>query len=98
MFFVYGIKSQITGRVYIGQTSDIAKRLQSHNKGKVPSTREDAPWNLIAYEVFEARNVARWQEFQIKKSRGRRLKWLKTHSTGLRAGGAKTTLYCSLCK
>ena len=37
------------------------------------------------------------QEFNLKKSRGKRLKWLEEFSMGLRAGGGEKTIYCSFC-
>ena len=77
MFVVYAIKSYSTGRVYIGQTNDIEKRLQFHNNGYVKSTSRDAPWYVIALESFGTREQARWCEKQLKKSKGAREKWLK---------------------
>ena len=90
MFWVYGIKSHKDDRVYIGQTRDLEKRLKAHNSGLVQSTKKDCPWDLIAIERCETLESARWLEFQLKRSRGRRLKWLKSNSTELRAGGGKT--------
>jgi predicted GIY-YIG superfamily endonuclease len=85
MFWVYAIKSRKCGRIYIGQTINLEKRLSIHNKGQVKSTQRDRPWLLIACECCETRNQARWKEFNLKKSRGKRLKWLEEFSTGLRA-------------
>ena len=92
MFWVYAIKSRKCGRIYIGQTINLEKRLAIHNKGQVKSTQRDRPWLLIACECCEIRNQARWKEFNLKKSRGKRLKWLEEFSTGLRAGGGKVQI------
>ena len=89
MFWVYGIKSRNSGRIYIGQTCNLENRLQAHNRGLVQSTQRDRPWDLIAVEKCDTREAARWREFQIKKSRGRRVKWFQNYSAGLRAGGGK---------
>ena len=89
MFWVYGIKSQNHDRIYIGQTCDLEKRLKAHNRGVVRSTKKDRPWEIIAIERCETLGAARWLEFQLKNSRGRRLKWLKTCSTELRTGGGE---------
>jgi hypothetical protein len=43
----------------------------------------------MALKEYETRSGARWVEFQLKKSRGRRLKWIKENANGLRAGGAE---------
>ncbi|MDD2235405.1 MAG: GIY-YIG nuclease family protein [Desulfitobacteriaceae bacterium] len=92
MFRVYAIKSRKFARIYIGQTINLEKRLSMHNKGQVKSTQRDRPWVLIAFETFETRAQARWKEFNLKKSRGMRLKWLEKFSTvhalsELEAGG-----------
>ena len=76
MFVVYAIESCASGRVYIGQTQDFNKRLELHNGGRVRSTSKDRPWNLIAIESCETRDLARWREKQLKSSRGRRVKWM----------------------
>jgi putative endonuclease len=92
MFWVYGIKSHSSGRIYIGQTNDLEKRLKSHNSGLVPSTNKDRLWSLAAYEICTTRQIARWREFQLKRSRGKRLKWLRENSLGLRAGGGEKAI------
>ncbi len=79
MFAVYGIESCVTKRVYIGQTQDFDKRLHLHNGGNVKSTKIDRPWKLIAIEMFDTREDARWCEKQLKASRGRRIKWVEQH-------------------
>ncbi len=76
MFTVYAIKSCVTGRIYIGQTQNIVIRLAMHNSGRVASTRKDRPWQIVKTEYFKTRNESRWFEYQLKQSRGRRLKWL----------------------
>ncbi|WP_168432885.1 GIY-YIG nuclease family protein [Pontiella sulfatireligans] len=79
MYVVYAIESRTTGRVYVGQSQDFDKRLKLHNSGHVISTSQDGPWMLVAMECFETRDQARWCEKLLKKSRGRRLKWLEQH-------------------
>jgi predicted GIY-YIG superfamily endonuclease len=79
MFYVYAIESIKTGRIYIGQTKDIEIRLRIHNKRQVNSTAKEVPWTIIAFEKFDTRDQARWCEKNLKKSRGKRLKWLNIH-------------------
>ena len=79
MFTVYAIESNSTGRVYIGQTNAVKKRLKSHNSCYVKSTSNDVPWHIIAIELFKTREEARWRERQLKKSKGARLRWIKRH-------------------
>ena len=38
-YFVYILESEIDGRLYKGQTSDIAKRIIEHNSGKTKSPK-----------------------------------------------------------
>ncbi len=78
-FCVYGIQSESCDRIYIGQTQNINERLSQHNKGYVRSTSHDCPWHLLSLEHFDTRDDARWCEHQLKKSHGRRRKWLVHH-------------------
>jgi putative endonuclease len=77
MFQVYAIESLLTGRVYIGQSHNIAERLKLHNQGYVKSTSRDGPWRLLAFENFDSRDEARWRERTLKKSKGRRTRWIE---------------------
>jgi putative endonuclease len=79
-FVVYALKSLKTGRIYLGQTEDLAARLERHNAGAVDSTREDRPWNAVAQEGFATREEARWLEYRLKRSRGARMRWLQRNA------------------
>jgi predicted GIY-YIG superfamily endonuclease len=76
-FAVYAISGK-NGRVYVGQSQDVELRLQAHNKGLVASTKADRPWTLFKAAEFDTREQARFFEWQLKRSRGKRLKWLKS--------------------
>ncbi len=77
MFNVYAIESVVAiKRIYIGHTNDINARLKYHNSGYVKSTAKDRPWRLVALEKVESKDEARWLERSLKKSRGKRVKWL----------------------
>jgi putative endonuclease len=76
MFNIYAIESLASKLIYIGHTADIDQRLKYHNSGYVKSTAQDRPWILVAIEKIENKNEARWLERTLKKSRGKRLKWL----------------------
>jgi putative endonuclease len=78
MFYVYAIQSIVNSRVYVGQTDDIDTRLADHNAGRVLSTRQHRPWRIIKLSLCESREAARLLEYQLKGSRGKRLKWLKS--------------------
>jgi len=56
MFYVYVLKSDLDGNLYTGHTANLRKRLLEHNCGKVDSTRERTPFELVYYEA--SRNLA----------------------------------------
>ena len=49
-YYVYAIKSSLTGRIYVGMSSNIERRLQEHNNGEVFYTKGFRPWVLIFFE------------------------------------------------
>ena len=71
MFFVYVLRSQMTGRFYTGQTSSIPERLQKHEQGLSPSTKGRGPWELVHQEQFETRAQAMRRERELKTGKGR---------------------------
>jgi len=66
MFYLYIIKSQKDGNLYIGSTSDLKRRLQEHNSGKVFSTKFRSPFDLVYYEAYRAEKDAREREKNLK--------------------------------
>jgi putative endonuclease len=75
-FWVSGIQSDLSDRIYIGHTDSLLRRIEEHNAGKVNSTKDQRPWKIIALEIFTSRKDARWRENCLKKSRGLREKWI----------------------
>src|SRR5688572_27035228 len=53
--FVYVLKSDTTGRFYIGSGEDVDRRLTEHNAGRTTSTRGARPWSLYWSPAFESR-------------------------------------------
>jgi len=82
-FYVYALQDVTGKRVYIGQCGSLEKRLEAHNAGYVKSTRSDRPWTLVAFQIVEERKEARWIEHELKKSRGKRSRWLQNHAVTL---------------
>ena len=76
MHFVYIIQSQVDGSYYIGETKDVALRVQRHNEGWSRSTKGKRPWNVIYIERYPTRKDALRREREIKK-----LEEQKTHRT-----------------
>lgn len=69
-FSVYIIRSQKTGKYYIGHTDNISRRLAQHNNGFVRATKPSRPWQLIYIEKARDKNSAYRREFQIKRYKG----------------------------
>jgi len=82
MYLVYAIKSLSKERIYIGHTKDFNKRLKYHNAGYVKSTSDDRPWVLLALGEFGTRGKARWFERELKRSSGKRKKWIEKRKVG----------------
>ena len=70
MFFVYVLKSQITGLLYKGHSKDLNTRLIQHNAGKTRSTKHGIPWQLIYSESFPTREEAITRERYFKSLEG----------------------------
>ena len=76
MFYVYVLRSESTGKIYIGQTDNLEKRLKRHN-GELPSKKDSytyrntGPWVLAYTEKFSTRGFAKIREKQLKSFRGR---------------------------
>lgn len=70
MNYTYIIRSEVTGKHYIGSCESIENRLKRHNEGRNRSTKHGAPWKAVHVEVFETRQEAYRREFQIKSYKG----------------------------
>ena len=71
MFTVYALKSGKDGRIYVGFTQDINRRLKEHNSGKTKSTKGWVPWFVIFTEEVETREEARAREIYLKSGVGK---------------------------
>ena len=76
MMFVYVLRSEQDGRLYVGMSADVEKRLREHNSGRTKSTKGYRPWNLVDKEAFPDRETARKREKYLKS--GYDKQWLKT--------------------
>lgn len=68
---MYLIRSVATGRVYVGASGDVPRRIREHNAGKVPSTRRDRPWTLLEVEPHADKYTALRREKYLKSGAGR---------------------------
>jgi len=62
---------------YIGCTNNLEDRVQRHNKGQVPATKDRLPVELIVYIVFQNKYRAFEFEKYLKSGSGRA--FLKKH-------------------
>ena len=75
-YYVYVLKSKLDGKFYTGFTSDIDKRLNEHNSGKVSSTRSRIPLEIVYFEFCLNIDDAIHREKYLKTTYGKR--YLKT--------------------
>jgi putative endonuclease len=71
MYFVYVLRSEGTGRHYVGHTSELTQRLGQHNNGITKSTKNRGPWVLIYQERYPTKADAMRRERFLKTGQGR---------------------------
>jgi len=71
MYYVYILKSQSDGKLYIGYTMNLKNRLQEHERGEVVSTKARRPLQLIFYEAYRSMEDAKRRERYFKTSKGK---------------------------
>ena len=70
MWYVYFLELS-NGDVYVGSTSDLRRRFQSHQAGQVRSTKLRIPVRLRAYVAVETEAKARNLELYFKSGSGK---------------------------
>jgi putative endonuclease len=73
-FFVYVLRSLADGDRYVGLSTDVPRRVEEHNIGRVKSTKARVPFVLLYQESFDTRMEGRTREKYFKTAAGRR--WL----------------------
>ncbi|MBI4469748.1 MAG: GIY-YIG nuclease family protein [Acidobacteria bacterium] len=71
-FWLYVLRSQGSGKHYIGSTGDLARRLAEHNGGRHRWSNKYRPWSMIHTEEFENRSEAVGRERYLKSKAGMR--------------------------
>jgi len=59
-YYVYILRSKADGKLYIGKTKDLRRRLNEHITGHVTSTKGRLPVELIYYEAYT--NKINWSK------------------------------------
>jgi putative endonuclease len=74
MFHVYALYNNGADKIYIGQTDDLARRVEEHNRklGNHDTARFDGEWVVIFAEAVDSRVDALRREKQLKTARGRK--------------------------
>ena len=70
-YCTYVLKSERDNHLYIGLTSNLRKRVDEHNRGKVRSTKSRRPLSLVYYEEHEDKTLGRKREIFLKSGQGR---------------------------
>ncbi len=72
MFYVYMLQTiDHPKQCYTGFTSDLKKRLTSHNNGESFHTAKYRPWKLVAYQAFDDKLRALDFEKYLKSGSGK---------------------------
>jgi putative endonuclease len=71
-YFVYILLSQKDGKFYTGYTSNLGERVIEHNSGKVASTRNRIPLDLVYFEGCFNQADALHREKYLKTTYGKR--------------------------
>ncbi len=74
--YVHVLRSLADHQFYVGLTRDLPARLQTHNKGLIPSTKRRRPFELVYWEGCLNRSDAAQREKYLKTAWGKR--YIKT--------------------
>jgi predicted GIY-YIG superfamily endonuclease len=72
MYYVYLIKSiTFPETLYVGYTTNLEQRLETHNSGGSIHTAKYRPWQLVMYLSFAEQSKAKEFEEYLKSQSGR---------------------------
>ena len=67
-YFVYVLQNP-EGRLYIGFTADLTRRVRQHQEDEGGWTRRRGPWELVYYETFTDQLEAIRRERNLKRGK-----------------------------
>ena len=71
MYYVYILQSVKTGKLYVGHTDNLSRRIEEHNTSRGGKyTRKNGPWKLVHSEKHPDRYSAAKRELYLKNTRG----------------------------
>ena len=72
MYYIYILQSNKDKQFYTGYTNNLKERLKLHNDGKVSSTKNRLPVELVYYEACLNQQDATHREKYLKTAWGKR--------------------------
>ena len=69
--YVYILRSDKSGRLYLGTTCNPERRFAQHNSNAVGATRGKGPWQMIKLLAFPDETTARRAETYIKSQKSK---------------------------
>ena len=76
IFTVYVLFSEKYRKIYIGYTSNLSNRIESHNELATKGyTVKYRPWQVVYTEEFNEKATALKREKELKSARGRSFVW-----------------------
>jgi putative endonuclease len=72
MYYTYVLQSEKSGKLYIGHTENLERRLKEHNSNQTKSIKNKGPWNLIFKKEFQSRSDAMKFEAKLKSLKNRK--------------------------
>ena len=84
MYYTYVLRSFKDNQYYTGFTKDLKQRFEQHQKGRIDSTKDRRPLELIYYEACLDQNDATKREKYLKTYNGKMFlkRRLKSYLTG----------------
>ena len=86
-YTIYVLKSFKNGRLYIGMTTNLPRRLIEHNRGDNKSSKSNRPYKVIYTESVSNRDDARSLEKKFKSGCWRE-KFKSMHCCGVEQSGS----------
>lgn len=71
-YYIYILHSAFDHQLYTGYTKDLKRRIEDHNQGRVPSTKDRRPFKLIYSEACLNQSDAIAREKYLKSGMGKK--------------------------
>jgi len=70
-YYVYILENKVKNFIYVGYSEDIKNRYETHNQGKVTSTKAYLPLEIIHYKAYKHIQDAKRRENYFKTTKGK---------------------------